>query len=108
MFRAFLLALAALALGAGAARAADVTDVASSFDEGNKFDFRFRMRYDHTEKRAQIKREFEGLAGQESLALFKDLAYASHRDSLTLRAEVGLFHDLMLHAELPIIIEEAA
>ena len=108
MFRAFPLALAALALGAGVARAADVTDVASSFDEGNKFDFRFRMRYDHTEKRAQIKREFEGLPGQETAPLFKDLAYSSHRDSVTLRAEVGLYHDLMLHAELPIIIEEAA
>ena len=37
--------------------AVDLTDVASSFDENNKFDFRFRARYDHVEKRASIKRE---------------------------------------------------
>src|SRR5690349_8412207 len=67
--------------------AVDLTDVASSFDDGNKFDFRFRVRYDHTEKRAQIKRELE-MAGQETIQAFKDLAYQSHRDSVTLRAEM--------------------
>ncbi|HEX9101787.1 MAG TPA: hypothetical protein VF997_06270, partial [Polyangia bacterium] len=87
------------------ARAADVTDVASAFDEDNPFDFRFRVRYDHTEKRGQIKRELEGLSPtQESIAVMRDLVYAQTRDALTLRAEVGLFQDLMLHAELPIIL----
>src|SRR5581483_4881934 len=87
--------------------AADVTDVASSFDEGNKFDFRFRLSYDHMEKRAQIKREVEELSPtQDTIATRKDLVYDQHRDTVRLRAEFGLFHDLMLHFELPIIIEE--
>jgi hypothetical protein len=111
MRRAWAVLLVAVAAGAVSppARAADVTDVASSFDEDNPFDFRFRVRYDHTEKRGQIKRELEGLSPtQSSIATLRDLAYAQTRDTLSLRAEVGLFQDLMLHAELPIILGEQA
>jgi hypothetical protein len=111
MRRAWAVVLVAVAAAAvsGPARAADVTDVASSFDRDNPFDFRFRVRYDHTEKRAQIKRELEGLSpAQSSVAVLRDLVYAQSRDTLSLRAEVGLFQDLMLHAELPIILGEQA
>jgi hypothetical protein len=102
-----LVAVVAATAIPGAARAADVTDVASAFDEDNPFDFRFRVTYEHTEKRAQIKREFEGLSPtQSSIAILRDLAYSASRDALSLRAEVGLFQDLMLHAELPIILGE--
>lgn len=109
MRRVLGLAVAAwLLLPAGASRAAELTDVASSFDDHNRFDFRFRMRYDHTEKRAQIKREVQGLsATQDTTLLFKDLVYEQYRDQVALRAEVGLYHDLAIHFELPIIIEEA-
>jgi hypothetical protein len=90
------------------ARAADLTDLASSFDEDNVFDFRFRVRYDHFEKRAQIKRELEGLSpSQQQILVFRDLLYAEHQDTLTLRAEVGLFQDLQLHLELPIILAQS-
>jgi hypothetical protein len=85
------------------AGAIDLTDVASSFDENNKFDFRFRVRYDHTEKRARIKRESEQM-GATAIQIFKDLAYEQQRDQISLRAEVGLYHDLQIHFELPIII----
>ncbi len=102
-----LVAVAAAAAVPQPAWAADVTDVASAFDEGNPFDFRFRVRYDHTEKRAQIKRELEGLSPtQSAIAVLRDLAYTQTQDSLSLRAEVGLFQDLMFHAELPIILGE--
>jgi hypothetical protein len=88
------------------ADAAEVTDVASAFDDDNPFDFRFRVRYDHSEKRAQIKREFEGLPNQTAIATLRDLAYAASNDALTLRAEVGLFRDLMLQVELPIFLQQ--
>lgn len=102
---AALLVAAAAASFCGRARAADPTDVATAFDEDNPFDIRFRVRYDHLEKRAQIKREVEGLSPtQQTIAVLRDLAYARTVDQLTLRAEVGLFQDLMLHAELPIIL----
>src|SRR5258706_2934679 len=94
-------------LPSATARAADLTDLASSFDDDNPFDFRFRVRYDHTEKRAQIKREVEGLTpDQQQILVFKDLAYTQSRDTLTLRAEVGLFQDLQLHLELPVILND--
>jgi hypothetical protein len=109
MRRAWAVVLVAVAAGGAAlaptpARAADITNVASSFDEDNPFDFRFRVSYQHTEKRAQIKRELEGLSPTQSqIAVLRDLAYARRIDSMSLRAEVGIFQDLMLHAELPII-----
>jgi hypothetical protein len=88
--------------------AVDITDVASSFDDNNKFDFRFHARYEHVEKRALLKRELEGLSPtQTAIQVFRDLAYESHRDQVSLRSEVGLWHDLMLSVELPIIIEQS-
>ncbi|MDB4965179.1 MAG: hypothetical protein JWN44_868 [Myxococcales bacterium] len=100
---------AAEAAAPGPAHAADLTNVASSFDDDNPFDFRFRVRYDHTEKRAQIKREFQGLTPTQARTLtLRDLVYAQSRDTLSLRAEIGLFQDLMLHVELPIILGERA
>jgi hypothetical protein len=107
MRRVLLVAFVVAAVGSRA-RAADITDVASSFDEGNVFDFRLRLRYDHTETRAQIKRELEGLPNQTRIQTFKDLLYEQTRDTVTLRAEVGIYHDLMLHVELPIVVGENA
>jgi hypothetical protein len=110
MRRAWAVVLVAVAAAAAlpvCAHAAEITDVASAFDEDNPFDFRFRVHYAHTEKRAQIKRELEGLSPTQSqIAVLKDLLYAYHRDALNLRAEFGIFQDLMLHVELPIILSE--
>jgi len=104
---AVLLVVAATAATPRLARAADVTDVASAFDEDNPFDVRFRVGYVHSEKRGQIKRELEGLSSsQTAIAVLRDLTYAQTRDVLSLRAEVGLFQDLMLHVELPIYLNE--
>jgi hypothetical protein len=104
MRRAWVLAVLAL-LAPHVVRAADVTDVASAFDEDNPFDFRFRVRYDHLEKRAQIKRELEGLSPtQAQIAVDRDLLYALSSDTLSLRAEFGIFQDLMIHVELPVIM----
>src|SRR5579859_2737825 len=109
MHRSALVMAVVGVLAAGSARGADITDVASSFDEGNRFDFRFRFTYGHTEKRAQVKRELEGLTPtQDTIQIRKDLVYSSSRDTIGLRAEFGLFHDLMLHFELPIVIQEQA
>lgn len=99
-----LLVPVALALPA-TARAGEITDVASSFEEGNPFDFRFRVRYDNYYKQAQLKREVSGLSDtQDAIKTFRDLVYKERRDQFTMRAELGLFHDLMLHIELPVIL----
>ena len=105
--RALALAFGVLASAGGIAAAAEITDVASSFDDDNPFDFRFRLSYQHDEKRAAIKREGQG-PGQDDIVLYKDLLYARTRDSLGLRAEVGLFKDLAIHIELPVIFKDQA
>ncbi len=89
------------------ARAAEVTDVASSFEEGNPFDFRFRVRYDNIYKSAQLKREISALTPtQDAIKTFRDLVYKERQDRFTMRMELGLFHDLMLHLELPVILRQ--
>jgi hypothetical protein len=95
------------------ARAADITDLASAFDEDNPFDFRLRVRYDHVWKTSQIKRELEGinpsaLMPQDRILTVKDLFYRQESDILTLRAEAGLFQDLQLNVELPVILNQTS
>jgi hypothetical protein len=103
-----VLCLAAAVCDGKNALAAEITDIASSFDSDNVFDFRLRVRYDHTEKRAQIKREFEGLSPtQDRIVVGKDLVYERHQDALTLRTEFGLWHDLMLFVELPVVLNDS-
>ncbi len=92
--------------GSRAAPGAEITDVASSFDEDNPFDLRLRVGYWHDSKSASIKREGEG-AGQDEVVLFKDLLYAHSRDWMAVRAEVGIFWDLMIYGELPFVISDS-
>lgn len=105
MHRALALVAASALAFPSAARAAELTDVASSFEEGNPFDFRFRVRYDNSSKTAQLKREISGLSSsQDAIGTYRDLVYKESKDVFTMRAELGLFHDLMLHIELPVIL----
>lgn len=108
MRRAWALMLVVVAAAGTRARAAEVTDTASAFDSDNPFDFRLRVGWDHTEKRATIERESEGAAGQTQIALGKQLSFAQRRDTLDLRAEFGLWHDLMLSVALPVIIDDSS
>src|SRR5262249_7554093 len=87
--------------------AAELTDVASSFDDDNPFDLRLRVGYTHEWKNASIKRESEGAAGQTDVAIFKDLLYAHQRDSMSVRAEIGIFQDLMIYGELPLVLSDS-
>ena len=90
----------------GSARAAEITDVASAFDDDNPFDFRLRVGYDHMEKRASLKRELE-LPGATSVPVFKDLLFSQSRDTLSLRAEISVFQDLMIYGALPIVLGDS-
>ena len=88
------------------ATAAELTDVASSFDDDNPFDLRLRVGYAHEWKSASIKREIE-LSGQDEIVNYKDLLYARSRDLLGMRLELGLFQDLMLYGELPLVLRDS-
>ena len=102
------LSVAAPSLGlVPVARAAEVTDVASSFDPDNVFDFRFRAGYEYLNKTAAIKREVVGATTDQSgILVGKDLVFHQQRHTFDLRAEVGIFQDLALHVALPFVLDD--
>ncbi len=88
------------------ANAAEVTRVASSFDQelnGNAFDLHFGVSYDFDFKKAAILREY-GTGGTNKLA--RDLIYRQLRHTVTPKLEIGLWHDISVYAELPIVVSD--
>src|SRR5437762_3390441 len=101
-----LLVLGGASAPARFAGAAEVTDVASAFDKDNPFDFRLRVGYEFSSKTAAIKREHEGNPSQQQIDLFKDLVYTQTRHTLSLRAEFGIYVDLMFSVDLPFVLSD--
>ena len=88
------------------ANAAEVTRVASSFDEelnGNRFDLHIGVSYDFDFKRGAILREW-GAGGQNNLA--KDLLYRQFRHTVTPMMEIGLWHDLSIYVAMPVVVSD--
>ena len=85
------------------ANAAEVTRVASSFEEDNKFDLHFGVNYDFDFKKAAILREWSDGTNNR---LAKDLIYRQRRQTVTASVEIGLYHDLSIYAELPIVVAD--
>lgn len=82
------------------AQAAEVTRVASSFDEGNPFDLHFGVGYDYEFKKAAILREWSD--GQTN-HIARDLLYRQQRHTVLPRLEIGLYKDIAVYAMLPIV-----
>lgn len=100
----FLLALGVFLGVSQTASAAEVTRVASSFEEDNRFDIHFGVAYAYNFKRAAILREWNrGRDGDNDNRLVKDLIYRQQRHIITPMMEIGLWHDLALYFELPIV-----
>lgn len=102
----------ALAVAAGPAKAGPYTEVASAFDEGDRFDLTFALDYQFAIRRAEIKREFSGLteppvAPTDPLPVVKDLLFSGNRHVLIPRLELGVFTDLSLSAALPVVIADS-
>lgn len=102
------LALAAAALGASRpAHAAEVTRVATSFEDDNRFDVHLGLAYSFNYKTASILREWNSGAPNDSQnRLVKDLRYRQMRQVLTPSIEFGLWHDLAVYAALPIVLAD--
>ncbi|MFV8751547.1 hypothetical protein ACNOYE_13470 [Nannocystaceae bacterium ST9] len=90
------------------ANAAEVTRVASSFDQelnGNAFDLHFGVSYGFDFKKAAILREWGGgPSGQNQLA--RDLIYRQFRHTVTPTLEIGLWHDLSVYVALPVVVSD--
>ncbi len=88
---------------------AEPTDLASSFQPTKRFDLRISIGYQHREVRGQLKREVNAAVPDQATSLvFRDLSFARTRDELVVRAELGVFRDLMFHVELPIVLGDHA
>jgi hypothetical protein len=103
----FLPAFALATLGLGQdAHAAEVTRVASSFDQdfnGNAFDLHFGVSYDFDFKKAAIMREW-GSGGKNNLA--RDLIYRQLRHTVTPMLEIGLWRDISVYVVMPVVVSD--
>jgi hypothetical protein len=102
-----LVLLTCAAVAAPSARAADVTRVASSAEPDNPFDLDVTVRYERTQRKAKITREFADRTADGGLGAVRDeneLWYEQVTNRVVPRLAVGLYHDLELHAELPYVL----
>jgi hypothetical protein len=93
---------------ASTAEAAEVTRVATSFEEDNRFDIHLGLAYSFNFKRAAILREWNtGAPTDTETRLVKDLVYTQQRHLLTPTLEIGLWHDLAVYVGLPVVLADA-
>jgi hypothetical protein len=92
--------------GSQTAHAAEVTRVATAFEEGNQFDIHFGVAYDFNFKQAAVLREWNAGAGDDSNGLRKDLLYRQFRHTVLPTMEIGLWHDLAVYVALPVVLAD--
>ncbi len=105
----------------GTAHAAELTDLASSFEPGKPFGFKVSAAYGFSYKTASITREslpyFQAPQTMADLLSHSggtlgrtqtvpDLLYTERKHTLSVRADIGLFQDLQLSAELPVVLQD--
>jgi len=100
-----------LLIPAAPAAAAELTRVASSGDKDNPFDLDLSVRWERSQRRATITREFVDPAGgaADPFATVKELdqlRFSETTNVLVPRLAVGLWQDLELHAELPYVLSQ--
>lgn len=96
-------AVAASLLIASFAQAAEVTRVASSFEEKDPFGMYFDFTFDRIFDRAKIAREWYQ---QGTLEDVSELRYLRDETHLGIDAHVGLFRDVELHVGVPIVFQQ--
>ena len=112
-------------MGGAVVHAAEITDLASSFEKGKPFGFKITANYGFSYKTASIMREsvpqlqsaastialnehFRVPAGQtlSRTETVPDLLFTQQRQTLSVRADIGLFQDLQLGVELPLVLRD--
>lgn len=98
-------ALGLLLAHAGPAGAAEVTRTLSSFDTDQPVGFELRVGFEREQRKGLITRENkQDVGGLTDIVDAAELRYSEARNTLPIRAAVGLWHDLELHAVLPIVL----
>jgi hypothetical protein len=98
------LALVALTFAALPARAAEVTRVVTALDENDTFDFNLTAAWFHDAHTAAINREQQASG---ALQVVRDLKASQTTDLLDLRTDFGIFWDVGLHIDLPIVLAKS-
>ncbi|NMO22519.1 hypothetical protein HPC49_46130 [Pyxidicoccus fallax] len=101
--------LAALTLGAPfAASAADITRIASSFEDDDPFDLFIDVGFERTQTRAKIVREQLTFGGSDSAErpLAPGLWYKGVDARLNLGLAFGLYRDLEFSFKLPLVFQQ--
>jgi len=96
--------LAAVAFLAPASFAARITDVADAADEKHPLEVDLEATYLHLRSQSTITREQTTAAGTQ---LNDELAHARTLDAIELRLAIGIWHDLELHAMVPLALRDA-
>ncbi|ADO71856.1 hypothetical protein [Stigmatella aurantiaca] len=97
--------LAALTLGAPlAASAADITRIASSFEENDPFDLFIDVGFERTQNRSKITRE--QLTGTDGRIDATELWYKGVDSRLNIDLSIGIYKDLELSFGLPLILQQ--
>lgn len=91
------------------ARAAQVTDVPDALEDDNPVDVHLELKFDFLRHSALITRENNQVDpdepnGPKRIADVKELEWERQRFRLKPRVEVGVFHDLALFVEWPIVL----
>jgi hypothetical protein len=111
-------ALLATALTPSTSQAAEITQVADAFEDGNPWDGIFGLRFVHTQRRALILREWicqanDGLGGSGNNPLCptgnavvdtRQLAFSETMNVLNIDGRIGLWHDFEFYFTLPIVV----
>jgi hypothetical protein len=105
---ALALAVAGIGLFPVQGQAAEATRVVSAGHRTDQYlDANLSVAWSHDGKSAAILRELENQSGGGRILLVRDLAYRQSRDTLTLRVDAGLFHDLSVYAVLPVVVDDS-
>lgn len=88
-------------LGALPAGAAEITRTISSFDPDMPFGFDLQVGYERAQHRALINRENHQ---SNDIIDVAELRFTEVKQTLPIRLAIGLWHDLELHASLPIVL----
>jgi hypothetical protein len=103
---------------AAPATAAEITAVADAADGDDPYDARVELLYSRTLRRAKVTREFNcnfddspdtcpsARPGVGEMVYAKELRVQRWTHALTPRAELGIWHDLALRVEMPIVLDD--
>ncbi|RKH53788.1 hypothetical protein D7Y23_01910 [Corallococcus sp. AB050B] len=103
----FRAVIAALTLGVPfAASAAEITRIASSFEDDDPFDLFLDVGFERTQTRAKIVREQLGGPGSTDVREVNELWYKGTDARLNLAVAFGLWKDLEFSFKLPIVFQQ--